>query len=321
MHCIDILAPDGGSAGALGATLDVFDVANELADRPQFDVRLLSESGRVQVRGGLQTDAPAALSVTPRPVVFILGAGAATPAGIDARLSKTRTKQVCGWIHKAHRAGAIVAGSCTGVFFLGAAALLDGRNCTVTWWLGPYLQSRFKACRVSSDAMVIEDAGVWTAGAAFAQIDLALSLLERLSGRALAVDTARHLLAERRERQSPFMVTSHLAHQDVLVQDFEALIQARLQDLPRLDDVADELRVSSRTLDRRIRACIGLSPMRLAQRIRLRTAIDLLETTSLPHTEIAERVGYSDAATLYRLVVRHTGLRPGSFRRAPGYEP
>ena len=315
MQYIDILGLEGGSAGALGATLDIFDVANGLSSEPLFKVRLLSESGRVPLRGGIEIEAPSACSVKAHPIVLVLGAGSATPAAMQARLKQSQTRQVCNWIRGAHEAGGTVTGSCTGVYFLGAAGLLNGRRCTTTWWLGTHLQGLFAGCHVSPDAMVVEDGRVWTAGAALAQIDLTLGLVERLATPALAQETASRLLVERRPSQSPFAMASNVVGQNALAQQFEALVQATLANQPSLEHIAQKLGVSTRTLDRRIRAATQLSPMRLAQRIRLRTAIELLQNTRLSHAEIAEQVGYNDAASLYRLIVRHTGMRPGLFRR------
>jgi transcriptional regulator GlxA family with amidase domain len=60
---------------------------------------------------------------------------------------------------------------------------------------------------------------------------------------------------------------------------------------------------------------VGTGPIGFVQRLRVETAIHLLETTRLSVQEISERVGYSDANTLRRLIGRETSLSPRELRR------
>ena len=94
----------------------------------------------------------------------------------------------------------------------------------------------------------------------------------------------------------------------------EAFVAKNLKGTITLDEVASTLSLSARTLSRRVRAATGLSPRRFIQKIRLSSALHLIEQTRLPLDQVAERVGLADAAVLHRLVVRHTGQSPGRFR-------
>jgi transcriptional regulator GlxA family with amidase domain len=60
----------------------------------------------------------------------------------------------------------------------------------------------------------------------------------------------------------------------------------------------------------------GRKPMAIVQGIRLDQAAMLLRTTSLGLDAIAPRVGYSSAYALSHAFHRHTGLRPGAYRKA-----
>src|SRR5262249_29895818 len=156
-----------------------------------------------------------------RDVAVVLGLGAALPDEIEARIAQPDVDVVSAWLGRAWRRGAIVAASCTGVFLLGRAGLLDGRRCTSTWWLGPALKALQPDCDATLDSMVIQHERVWTAGAAFAHIDLMLALVARLAGTALAGDVARHLVVEQRPSQARFVVPSFLAAQDPLASRIE----------------------------------------------------------------------------------------------------
>ena len=312
---LDVIVPAGGSAAALGITIDVAEAANRLAEHPLFDVRLLAARRDETVRGGLTAPTtPFAEAGAPRDVALFLGTGAGEQEIIEGLLSEPGAGAISAWAAEARRLGRDVAASCTAAFFLGDAGLLDGRRCTTTWWLLPWLARRYPACQARADAMVVEDDGVWTAGASFAHMDLMLTLVARHGGPALAGEAARRLVIDERTSQARYVVPSHLAASDPMASRLEAYVRTRLPQTITLDDIACELGTSVRTLARRVRSATGLAPMRFVQKVRLDTALHLLQTTRLPHDEIASRVGFADPVALYRLVRRHTGETPSRFR-------
>ena len=65
---------------------------------------------------------------------------------------------------------------------------------------------------------------------------------------------------------------------------------------PSLQQIAAELNVSLRQLQRDFLACTGLTPVRYRNIMRLREANRLLTETSLPIAEIATRLGYTNLA-------------------------
>jgi AraC-like DNA-binding protein len=122
----------------------------------------------------------------------------------------------------------------------------------------------------------------------------------------------------------------------MLVAAAEHLAVAALADVPRADafvaavsrriaatlpasvsaeGVARELRMSARTLQRRLDA-EGVRFSALLDEVRESLAKDLLRPgRDVPLAEVAYRVGFSDLATFSRAFKRWTGLPPGSYRR------
>jgi transcriptional regulator GlxA family with amidase domain len=314
---LDVIVPPGGSAAALGITVDVTEAVNRLAERPVFDLRFLGVRAGEQVRGGVVAPTiPLAEAGAARDLVVVLGTGAGDQPTLEALLASPDSGAITDWLGAASRSGAAVAASCTAAFFLGSAGLLDGRRCTTTWWLVPWLARRHPLCDARTDAMVVEDDGVWTAGASFAHMDLMLTLVARHGGPALADEVARRLVVDERTSQARYVAPSHLAASDPMARGLEVYVRERMPAPATLDEIADAMGVSVRTLARRVRASTGLAPMKFVQKIRLDTALHLLQTTRLPHDEIAARVGFADPVALYRLVRRQTGHAPSSFRRA-----
>lgn len=91
--------------------------------------------------------------------------------------------------------------------------------------------------------------------------------------------------------------------------------------VPSLEQVADALALSPRTLKRRL-ALRGASFSELLDAHRRERAVLLLRSSRLPMDEIALKLGYSDAANFTRAFRRWTGMAPGQYRRqaddAPG---
>ena len=83
-------------------------------------------------------------------------------------------------------------------------------------------------------------------------------------------------------------------------------------------DLAQALHVTPRTLARRCKQALGISPWRLVQRRRIEAAVDLLRTTTLPFEKIATRVGYADPSALRMLFRRALGAAPSSLRAKAG---
>lgn len=85
-----------------------------------------------------------------------------------------------------------------------------------------------------------------------------------------------------------------------------------------IDELAQAAAVSPRTLARRVQAALGVTPHELVQRIRVAHAAHLLETTRASVDEVAERVGYADAAAFRKVFRRLTGESPRGRRPGRG---
>ncbi len=92
-----------------------------------------------------------------------------------------------------------------------------------------------------------------------------------------------------------------------------AALSAARSGFPSLDEVAAGLHVSGRTLKRQL-AAEGVSFSALVEKERRERAILLLGSSSLSLKDVAERLGYSNAANFSRAFQRWTGTTPGEHR-------
>ena len=308
MH-VGLLAGDGCFSSGLTALIDI--LATAQAERPSVDPSI--PPIRVDVIGTgrkVTTGAGLAVPVTMHPrdlpavdVVVVPALGTMTAEDTLGALAARASQAIVQVLGELDPAVTTIAAACTGVFTLAESGLLDRRRATTSWWLGAAFRARYPSVILDLDSMVVADAGVLTAGAAFAHIDLALALVRRVSP-GLAEHVARLLVIDERASQGAYLVTDHLGHSDRLVLAFERQARARLDESLDVGELATAIGTSRRTLERRTRAALGMSPLALVQRLRAERAVHLLSTTEQSVEQIAPQVGYANASTLHALLRR-----------------
>ncbi len=317
------VAIDGVMEGALGLGLDVVDTAARLARAGMvplprraraLDQRVVSHDGRpvssVQGRSISVEGALDLRSIKRGDVLVLPGVFATKDSSVERLLARDDIRGVVELLPRAIAKGALVAASCSATFFLASAGVVDGGDATTTWWLMPSFARRFPRVRLRADRMVVESGSVITSGSAFGHADLMLAVVSRLASPSLASLAARYLLLDARSSQSRYMVMDHLLSFDPVLSSLEELVAKNLERQLSLTQLARAAKTSPRTLARRVRAAVGMTPLGFVQRVRVTHAAHLLETTRLSVEEVAARVGYADAAAFRRIFRRHTGASP-----------
>jgi len=239
-----------------------------------------------------------------------------SPAEIVHRLAQPEIAALLPRLVRHVDAGGRVAASCSAVFVLQAAGLLERRRVTTTWWLAPHLQALSPRTTVAADRMLCVDGPITTAGAALAQSDLMLHLLRQHCGAALATLVSRMALLDARKAQSPYVVPEVMAAGDELIARITAKVEASLPRALSVAALAKHFCVSERTLSRHVRRATGQSTVALIQGVRLRRARTLLESSRMTVERVAESVGYQGSTALRRLIKKVNGLNPSHFRPA-----
>jgi transcriptional regulator GlxA family with amidase domain len=226
--------------------------------------------------------------------------------------------QVVAALRSAHERGAILAAHCLGVFHLAATGLLDDLNVTTHWQYAEQLTACYPRVRVQPEALYLDQGNIVTGAGAAAGIDMCLHLIRRDHGAALANSIARILVAppHRDGGQQQFITAPVAANGDGdRLAGVIAWARANLDRQLSLDELAARALMSRRSLVRHFKAATGTTPHAWLLSQRLSQAEELLEATSLPIEEIAERVGYRSAAVFREQFAARRGLAPRDYRR------
>jgi transcriptional regulator GlxA family with amidase domain len=213
--------------------------------------------------------------------------------------------------------GAMVMSVCSGAYVLGAAGLLDGRDCTTHWRYASDLASRFPLARVNPDVLYVCDGPVLTSAGSAAGLDLCLHLIRRDYGERVANIAARRMVMppHRAGGQAQFVGSP------VRARDADTLA-------PILDEIARELdhdhsvasmsaraAMSERTFARRFRAETGTTPHLWLTEQRVHYARSMLEAGEDPIEVVAHRSGFGTAAMLRHHFSRVVGTSPAAYRQ------
>lgn len=219
------------------------------------------------------------------------------------------------WLAKQHHKGSIVCGSCSGVFVLGEAGLLNNRKCTTTWWLHYKLESNFPEANAVWGSGLIMDKGIITAGGPCSWIDITLQLVQIFAGDNAAKLTADFALVDTIPKsQMAYIPQNYLSKVDPFVVEAEHIVRNTLNKHLSTNDLATAMMVSRRTLHRRLKDLTGEAPKVFISRLRIESACVLLKSSNLSIVKIAKIFGYEDDASFRRLFRQQIGITPKEYR-------
>lgn len=212
--------------------------------------------------------------------------------------------------------GARILSVCSGAFVLGAAGLLDGRECTTHWIYADELARRFPAARVNPDVLYVEDRGVLTSAGTGAGIDAALYLIREEFGAVVANRLARRMVVppHRDGGQQQFVDHPVPVEADTLGETMAWMLEHLREDLS-VEELARRAQMSPRTFARRFRSETGTTPYTWLLGQRVLEAQRLLEETTRPIEVVADLVGFGSAAVLRHHFTRRVGTTPRAYRR------
>jgi transcriptional regulator GlxA family with amidase domain len=310
MHTVAVLALDGVVPFDLATPVEVFTRTRLSDGRAAYCVRICGATPVVDA-GAFTLRPPCGLDALADADTIMLPGCADPTAPIPREV-----------IHALQRAGANgirIASICSGAFILAATGLLDGLRATTHWFGAAALAALHPQVVVDPNVLYVDNGQFLTSAGAAAGLDLCLHLIRRDHGSSVALDAARLSVMplEREGGQAQFIVRDHppTPRGTVLEPLLRWLEDNCAQDLT-VKDIADHAGMSTRTLNRRFREQTAASPLRWLNRIRVRQAQHLLETTTYTIDRTAAEVGFGSPTTFRDHFKHIVGTTPNAYRSA-----
>ncbi|MPZ60635.1 MAG: helix-turn-helix domain-containing protein [Propionibacteriales bacterium] len=220
-------------------------------------------------------------------------------------------------LRAAYDRGARLLSVCVGAFTLGAAGLLDGRECTTHWRYAAELAERFPKARVNPDVLYVDAEPVITSAGSAAGLDACLHIIRKEFGAKAAVQVARRMVVppQRDGGQAQFVQTPVSVPSADTLGPVLAWMQEHLDEEMTVASLARRAAMSPRTFARRFHAETGSTPHQWITGQRLLLAERLLEESDAPIELVAERAGFGNAAALRHHFVAARGTTPQAYRR------
>lgn len=156
-------------------------------ERSPFEVLLVAEkNGPVVTTGGMKVIPDHTFESCPKLEILVV------PGGWGTR-KELKNPAMLNWLRICALEVETLTSVCTGSMLLGFAGLLDGRHATTHWRSLDWMRESFPTVKVAHDKRVVEDGRIFTSAGISAGIDMALKVVARYYGEAIARATAKHM--------------------------------------------------------------------------------------------------------------------------------
>lgn len=320
---ITLLAFDQCYTSGVTSLLDVFHVANRLWQRrqpeagPIFNWRVVSPDGNpVTTTSRLILPVDGSINSIESTDMLIIPGSDFRNTSSYLELTHFLSQQCGGVICRLRQDGVTITACCGGSFLLAACDAIKDETVTIAWWLAGLFRRTYPDISLAVEKLLIDENNLITGGAA-AYLDIGLYIVEKQADRFLMLECAHLLLADaNRSSQMPYIyLQQQIQHQDDLVLQAQRYFRTNIGREFTLDEVANTLDVSQRTLIRRFKQALGQRPIEYLQDLRVETTKRLLETSGLSLDEIIDQIGYRDISSFRRLFKQRTNLTPRQYRQ------
>ena len=292
--------------------VEVLRMANYLGQKTLYDWRIsdLGEGG-TRASNGLVVTQTDGCSLDDCDMVFVCG-------GVN--IQEATTPKVKAALRHLAALHIPLGGLCTGAIALAMMGLLDGYRCAVHWESLSAAAEAFPKVQFS-DSIYVIDRNRYTCSGGTASLDMILQIIRLNHGRHLATAISEQFVMERirgtetiQSVPKPDCIGPGYEH----VANAIALMQANMDEVLSLHDIAALSNISLRQMERLFNRYCDMSPAQYYLRLRLRRAKELLSQTSLSIMQVTVACGFTTSSHFSKAYRSFYGHSPREQRK-PGH--
>lgn len=296
---------------SFASAIEPLRLANRNAQQTLYTWKLAGESGTSETcSNGTTMLVDMGLEEVSRDDVVIICGG--------NRIKESTTKPVLNWIRREARKGVELAGLCTASYTMAKAGLLDGKKCTIHWENHDSFEEEFDEVELTKSVFLI-DGNRYTSAGGTASLDLLLKLIATDHGPDLANQVADQLIyssirTDRDEQRLSIPTRIGVRHPKLsaVIQMMEANIEEPISP----SQLAKEVGMSTRQLERLFRRYLNRSPKRYYMELRLQKARNLLMQTDMSVINVALACGFASPSHFSKCYRSHYSTTPYRERGA-----
>jgi transcriptional regulator GlxA family with amidase domain len=213
--------------------------------------------------------------------------------------------------------GTVIGAAGSGVVVLAQSGILNGRSATIHWTLQESFRRMFSRVKLDPLRQITTDSNILCAASLGSELALACQLMSRLNTNWVGEVMARLALPDFYEPETSGIVTAvdPASVVDIVVSRALLWIARNYSQPLETKSLAADLSVSERTLLRRFKKTMNVTPHAYMRRLRLGAAARQLQLSNLPIATVAARVGYTDVDFFRSIFRDQYGVSPTEYRR------
>lgn len=222
------------------------------------------------------------------------------------------------WLKQMAKQDSTICAVGTSSCFLAEAGLLNHKPATTHWYFCEQFSKRYPQVDLKPKYLITQADNLYCAGSVNSVADLMVHLIDRHYGHDIAQLVEGQFSPEIRRSFSSHAYDEYASnlHQDELIIQAQEWLQANALDNIQLSELAQSLGLSMRTFNRRFKQATTTTASDYLQSLRVNNAKELLRTSNLAITEVAEQSGYQDSSYFCSRFKKITGQTPLDYRKS-----
>lgn len=298
---------------SFASAIEPLRIANRVAGADLYTWKLAGEGGEVAVcSNGAAFKLDMGLEEIEREdTVLVCG-------GIDVQ--KATTRAVLNWLRREARRGVTMGGLCTGAYAVAKAGLLDGKKATIHWENQDGFLEEFEDVKLTKSVFVM-DGNRWTTAGGTSSLDLMLKVIAADHGEDIANTVADQLIYStiRTDQDTQRLsIPTRIGVRHPKLSQVIQMMEGNIEDPMSPADLAEEVGMSTRQLERLFRRYLNRSPKRYYMELRLQKARNLLMQTDMSVINVALACGFASPSHFSKCYRSHYNTTPYRERGTQG---